>query len=80
MLPLAVTGQRRRARESGACGTGMGGDTSPPEWCCIGLEMQCNSFSPAQKGCDDARIAATVNYGQDKEWFFIGCVRDQKIP
>ncbi len=39
-----------------------------------------DSFSIAQEGGDHARIAATVKYGKDKEWFFIRRVHDQKIP
>ncbi len=40
----------------------------------------CSSVSSAQDGCHDPRIAATVEYSQDNEGFFIWCVRDQKIP
>ena len=35
-----------------------------------------DSFSVAQESSDDARIAATVEYGQDDEGFFIRCVSD----
>jgi hypothetical protein len=41
--------------------------------------LKHDSFSITQEGCDDARIAATVKYGQDKEGFFIRSVHDQKI-
>jgi hypothetical protein len=43
-------------------------------------EDPIDSLSITQEGCDDARIAATVKYGQDKEWFFIRGVHNQKIP
>jgi len=45
-----------------------------------GAEMKHDSFSITQEGCDDAGIAATVKYGQNKEWFFIRRIGDQKIP
>jgi hypothetical protein len=33
-----------------------------------------------QERCDDPGIAATVEHGHDQEWFFVGGVRNQKIP
>jgi hypothetical protein len=40
----------------------------------------CSSLSCTQEGGDNAGIAATVEYGHDKEGFFIRGVRNQKIP
>src|SRR5712691_3111267 len=37
-------------------------------------------LSFAQNACDDAGIAAAVEYGYDDEGPFIRCVRDQKLP
>jgi hypothetical protein len=64
--------------ESGACGTGLGIDTPPKLRTRQRLEH--DSFPITQEGRDNARIAATVEYGQDKKWFFIRRVHDQKIP
>ena len=53
-------------------------NTSPQVGTAVHLKL--DSFSIAQEGGDHARIAATVKYGKDKEWFFIRRVHDQKIP
>lgn len=42
-------------------------------------EDRIDSLSITQEGRDNTRIAATVEYGQDKEWLFIRRVHDQKI-
>jgi hypothetical protein len=70
--------QRRRAPEEPCLRHGDEYDTSPQNG--VAQHWIYDSYSPAQKGCDYARIATTVKYGQDKEWFFIRCVHDQKIP
>ena len=38
------------------------------------------SLSFAEEGCDDAGIAATMEYGNDDKRFFLRCVSDQKVP
>ena len=45
-----------------------------------GRDHPIESLSITQEGRDHARIAATMEYGQDKEWFFIWRVNDQKVP
>src|ERR1700694_2950541 len=80
---MAVDASRPGAPEEPCLRHGDGYDTSPPKGCLTADENKarfCSSLSCAQEGCDDARIATTVEYSQDYEGFFIRCVRDQKIP